>query len=117
MIQNGEYPNCTTMAKEFEMSVRTLKRNIDFMKTRLNLPIGFDATINHFITGGVIKWHAPYGTVAWYSRYFRLSKEEFEGYPGNQAEMDSLAHSCAGAAGIGNNRERFIYSEKPGEDR
>ena len=48
LIQNGEYPNCTTMAREFEMSVRTLKRNIDFMKTRMNLPIGFDVRRNGY---------------------------------------------------------------------
>jgi hypothetical protein len=39
LIQNGEYPNCSKMAKEFEMSVRTLKRNIDFMETRCR-PVG-----------------------------------------------------------------------------
>ena len=54
---------------------------------------------------------------AWYSRYFRLSKDEFEGYPGNRTEIDALARSCAGAAGIQNNRERFIYSQKPEENR
>ena len=54
---------------------------------------------------------------AWYSRYFRLSKDEFEGYPENRTEIDLLARSCAGAAGIQNNRERFIYSQKPEENR
>ena len=48
LIQNGEYPNCSKMAKEFEMSVRTLKRNIDFMKTRMKLPIGFDVKRNGY---------------------------------------------------------------------
>jgi hypothetical protein len=39
LIENREYPNCHKIAKEFEMSVRTIKRDVDFMKTRLNLPI------------------------------------------------------------------------------
>jgi proteasome accessory factor B len=54
LIQNGEYPNCTTMAREFEMSVRTLKRNIDFMKTRMNLPIGFDVRRNGYYYTSVV---------------------------------------------------------------
>jgi len=54
LIKNGEYPNCSTMARDFEMSVRTLKRNIDFMKTRMNLPIGFDVKRNgYFYTSAV----------------------------------------------------------------
>ena len=48
LIENKEYPNCRKMAREFEMSVRTLKRDIDFMKTRLNLPIGFDGQHNGY---------------------------------------------------------------------
>ncbi len=48
MLENKEYPNCRKMAAEFEMSVRTLKRNIDFMKTRMSLPIGFDVKRNGY---------------------------------------------------------------------
>lgn len=48
LIENGEYPNCTKMAEEFEMSPRTIKRDVDFMKTRLNLPIAFDVRRNGF---------------------------------------------------------------------
>ena len=54
---------------------------------------------------------------AWYSRYFRLSKDEFEGYPANRTEIDLLARSCAGATGIENNRERFLFSQKSEENR
>lgn len=43
MLQNHEYPNCPALAREFEISVRTLKREVDFMKARLNLPIEYDA--------------------------------------------------------------------------
>ena len=48
LIENKEYPNCSKMAREFEMSVRTLKRDIDFMKTRLGLPIEFDVQRNGY---------------------------------------------------------------------
>jgi proteasome accessory factor B len=49
LIENKEYPNCSKIAKEFEMSVRTIKRDIDFMKTRLDLPIEFDVRRNGYL--------------------------------------------------------------------
>jgi predicted DNA-binding transcriptional regulator YafY len=48
LIQNGEYPNCSMMAGEFEMSIRTIKRDVDFMKTRLKMPIEFDVRRNGY---------------------------------------------------------------------
>lgn len=58
LIENKEYPNCKKMAKEFEMSVRTLRRDVDFMKTRLKMPIDFDARQNgYFFTRPVM--HFP----------------------------------------------------------
>src|ERR1044071_6587196 len=49
LSENKEYPNCSKIAKEFEMSVRTIKRDIDFMKTRLDLPIEFDVRRNGYL--------------------------------------------------------------------
>jgi len=43
LLQNNQYPNCPALAREFEISVRTIKRDVDFMKCRLNLPIEYDA--------------------------------------------------------------------------
>jgi len=48
MIEDREYPNCTKMSAEFAMSVRTLKRDIEFMKDRLNMPIEFDVRRNGY---------------------------------------------------------------------
>src|ERR1043166_6442518 len=48
LIEDGEYPNCTTMSQEFEMSVRTLKRDIEFMKDRLKMPIAFAVPKNGY---------------------------------------------------------------------
>jgi predicted DNA-binding transcriptional regulator YafY len=54
LIENKEYPNCSKIAKEFEMSIRTIKRDVDFMKTRLNMPIEFDVQRNgYFFTKSV----------------------------------------------------------------
>ena len=42
-IQAGGHPNSSQLAREFEVSPRTIKRDIDFMKCRLNLPIVYVA--------------------------------------------------------------------------
>jgi predicted DNA-binding transcriptional regulator YafY len=41
-IRNGEFPNCVQMAADMEVSHKTMKRDVDFMKERLNLPIEYD---------------------------------------------------------------------------
>jgi predicted DNA-binding transcriptional regulator YafY len=41
-IKNGTFPNCLQLAEEIEVSARTIKRDVDFMKIRLNMPIQFD---------------------------------------------------------------------------
>jgi proteasome accessory factor B len=48
LIENREYPNCATLAKEFEVCARTIKRDIDFLKSRLSLPIEFDSRRHGF---------------------------------------------------------------------
>jgi proteasome accessory factor B len=48
LLQNEEYPNCTKLAKEFEVAKRTMKRDIEFMKDRMNLPIGFNVQRNGY---------------------------------------------------------------------
>jgi proteasome accessory factor B len=42
LLQNKEYPTCSKLAEEFEVCIRTIKRDIDFMKYRLDLPLEFD---------------------------------------------------------------------------
>ncbi|MFO1478039.1 MAG: WYL domain-containing protein [Verrucomicrobiota bacterium] len=48
LLQNGEHPNCTQLAAEFEVSRRTMKRDIEFMKDRMSLPIEFDVSHNGY---------------------------------------------------------------------
>ena len=48
LVRNGEYPNCSTLAGEFEVSVRTIMRDVDFMKNRLDLPLEFDGQRNGY---------------------------------------------------------------------
>lgn len=42
-IQKGGYPNCRILAEKLEMSGKTIQRDIDFMRDRLQLPIEYDA--------------------------------------------------------------------------
>ena len=43
LIKGGDFPNSHGLAREFEVSTRTIKRDVDFMKCRLNLPIEYDS--------------------------------------------------------------------------
>jgi proteasome accessory factor B len=42
-LQAGAYPNCASLAREFEISKKTAQRDLDFMRDRLSLPIAYDA--------------------------------------------------------------------------
>jgi predicted DNA-binding transcriptional regulator YafY len=70
LIQNGEYPNCTALADEFEVSVRTIMRDVDFMKARMNLPIEFDTDRNGY--------------------YYTRPVEQFPQLPISEAEVFAL---------------------------
>jgi len=41
-ISEGNYPNATTLAKEIEVVIKTIGRDIEFMRDRLGLPIAYD---------------------------------------------------------------------------
>jgi proteasome accessory factor B len=47
-IQAGKYPNATTLAGELEVSTKSIYRDIEFMRDRLDLPIEFDGARNGF---------------------------------------------------------------------
>jgi predicted DNA-binding transcriptional regulator YafY len=44
----GDYPNCSRLAKSLEVSIKTVQRDIDFMRDRQSLPIEFDRRKNGF---------------------------------------------------------------------
>ena len=41
-LQQEQYPNCLRLAKDLDVGPRTVKRDVDFMRCRLNLPIAYD---------------------------------------------------------------------------
>ncbi|MFO1459797.1 MAG: WYL domain-containing protein [Verrucomicrobiota bacterium] len=48
VLQQGGYPNCSTLARRLEVSTKTVQRDLEFMRDRLNLPLEFDATHNGY---------------------------------------------------------------------
>jgi proteasome accessory factor B len=43
LISRNSHPNCTSMAAEFEVSCKTVMRDIDFMRDQMQLPIAYNA--------------------------------------------------------------------------
>jgi proteasome accessory factor B len=41
-LQAGRFPNCRKLADSMEVSSKTIQRDIEFMRSRLNLPIEYD---------------------------------------------------------------------------
>ena len=48
LLQLKEYPNCQALSHEFEVSYKTVQRDIDFMRDQLRLPIDYDTTRHGF---------------------------------------------------------------------
>src|SRR5947209_14128010 len=47
-LQDGMYPNCSKIARELEVSVKTAERDIDYMRDEWALPIVFDRKWNGY---------------------------------------------------------------------
>ena len=41
-IASGKYPNASTLAREIEVVPKTIHRDIEFMRDRLQLPLAYD---------------------------------------------------------------------------
>lgn len=42
LLQDGKLPNCSTVAAEFGVAAKTIRRDFDFMRDRWELPIAYD---------------------------------------------------------------------------
>lgn len=47
-LQKGQFPNCTQLAFDLEVSTKTVLRDVDFMRDRMDMPIEFDFRRNGF---------------------------------------------------------------------
>jgi predicted DNA-binding transcriptional regulator YafY len=43
-IQSGKYPNASTLARELEVSTKSVHRDLEFMRDRLGLPLEYDGS-------------------------------------------------------------------------
>ena len=43
-VQAGNYPNASTLARELEVSTKSIQRDLEFMRDRMNLPLEYDAS-------------------------------------------------------------------------
>jgi len=43
-LQSGTYPNAATLARDLEVSTKSIYRDLDFMRDRLNLPIEYEGS-------------------------------------------------------------------------
>ncbi|HEX2908659.1 MAG TPA: hypothetical protein VHO69_17435, partial [Phototrophicaceae bacterium] len=65
--------------------------------------LGIDEETNTYVLSVVMEG------VCMETRYFRLTQQEFENYPENQAQITQLALSCCRRSnGIENNFDRFL---------
>ena len=48
LLQAGNYPNCSTIAKDLRISAKTVLRDIDLMRDFLDLPIDYDSKRHGF---------------------------------------------------------------------
>jgi proteasome accessory factor B len=53
-LQAGGFPNASKLAREVEVSTKTIHRDIEFMRDRLNLPIEFAANNNGYFYNGEV---------------------------------------------------------------
>ena len=49
LLKEGKFPNCQALSDDFEVSYKTVQRDIDFMRDQLQLPIEYDSANHGFI--------------------------------------------------------------------
>ena len=49
-IQSGKFPNATTLARELEVSTKSIHRDLEFMRDRMELPVEYDSRATVIIT-------------------------------------------------------------------
>jgi proteasome accessory factor B len=48
LLQLGKFPNASTLAHEIEVATKTIHRDLEFMRDRLNLPVEFNGARNGY---------------------------------------------------------------------
>jgi predicted DNA-binding transcriptional regulator YafY len=58
LVENREYPNSRQLSEDLKVSIRTVKRDIEFARDRMRWPIEFDVRRNGFFFTGPVP-HVP----------------------------------------------------------
>src|ERR1051325_108348 len=53
-IASGSFPNATTLARSLEVSTKSIQRDLEFMRDRLNLPVEYDASRTGYFYNGEV---------------------------------------------------------------
>jgi proteasome accessory factor B len=53
-LQSGKFPNASTLAAEIEVATKTIHRDIEFMRDRMNLPIQYNTSRNGYFYDGEV---------------------------------------------------------------
>ena len=54
-LQAGGFPNASQLAREIEVSTKTIHRDLEFMRDRLNLPLEYDGSRNGYFYNGEVR--------------------------------------------------------------
>ncbi len=54
LLQGGDYPNCSTIARELEVAVKTVARDIEVMRDQLGWPVEYDGARRGYYFSGPV---------------------------------------------------------------
>lgn len=90
-IQSGKFPNASTLARELEVCTKSIQRDIEFMRDRLELPIAYDGSrFGYHYTGEVTSFptmHITEGELV----ALVIAEKALEQYRGTQFEKPLLS--------------------------
>lgn len=116
-IRNGRYPNCRTIAEEFEISARQASRDIEYLRYSLGAPIEYCPRHNgYYYRGGAFILPAKFlsaeekATLDYLAFHYRNRE-------GGQARQLAQLFARLGGDGNGQGRELAIINPGPREIR
>jgi hypothetical protein len=84
-----------------------IKLENEKVRAEKHYTIGYDKKNDRYILSVIVPW------VAWFNRYYLISKQEYDFYETDLEKLDLLAEECYKAK---TSSKRFVYSEKVEEN-
>lgn len=76
-------------------------------RRKMMYSIGYSPSLEKYILSSIVCW------IAWYNRFFEISKEEYDLYKTDIKQLDRIAYECHEQETTSN---RFLCSEKEEEN-